>query len=185
MPRIPYPDPDTLSEATRTRLTQTAPLNLLRLMSHAEVVFAQYQQMGRAILRDAVLDPHLRELAILRVGQLADSDYEKYQHIALAQQLGMDQQKIDATAVGSEAPIFNEEEAALLRFVEETYIDLRVSEEVFAAAQQHFSAAELVELSLVTGYYVMTAGFLKTFDIEIETSSPLVDSMKPFLAGGS
>lgn len=185
MPRIPYPDTATLSEATRERLAATAPLNLLKMMCQAEVAFGQYQHMGRAILRDGLLDPHMREFAILRVGQLADSDYEKYQHIALARQLGMDEAKIAATAIGSASPLFSAAEQALLRFVEETFVDLRVSDSAFSAARCHFSDAELVELSLVTGYYVMTAGFLKTFDIEIETSSPLVESMKPFLAGES
>lgn len=181
MARIAYPDPNSLSQEARDRLERGAALNLLRMMCQAESVFESYSRMGRAILRHGLLDPNLRELAILRVGNLASSAYEQYQHVSLARKMHMDEEKIQATAVGSASPLFAPNEAALLRFVEETYQDLRVSDATFAEAQRHFTSAELVELSMLTGYYRMTAGFLETFDIEVEENEPLVDSMRSTL----
>jgi hypothetical protein len=37
----------------------------------------------------------------------------------------------------------------------------------------------MVELCLVAGYYIMTAGFLLSFGIEIEDTPPLGASMRP------
>ena len=47
----------------------------------------------------------------------------------------------------------------------------------FETARKLFTPAQLVELCLVSGYYIMTAGFLKSFDIEIEDTAPLGASM--------
>jgi len=178
MSRVPYPDPANLSDKARERLEQGAPLNLLRMMCQAETAFIGYSRMGRPLLRRGLLNPHLRELAILRVGYLTSSVYEQFQHVALARAMGMAEDKIEGTAIGSASPVFSEQEAGLLRFVEETFNDLRVSDPTFAEAQRHFSSAELMELSIVTGFYVMTAGFLMTFDIEPESNPALSDSMR-------
>ena len=43
----------------------------------------------------------------------------------------------------------------------------------FQAAHGFLSLEELVELSMTCGYYIMTAGFLRSFEIEIEATPPL------------
>lgn len=48
----------------------------------------------------------------------------------------------------------------------------------FERARQFFSPEQLVELCLVAGYYIMTAGFLLSFDVEIEDGAPLGESMR-------
>jgi alkylhydroperoxidase family enzyme len=66
-----------------------------------------------------------------------------------------------------------------LRFAEEIQRDGAASAATFSAAQAMFEPAELVELCLVAGFYILTAGFLKTFEIEIEDTPPLGFSLPP------
>jgi hypothetical protein len=49
-------------------------------MAHAQTAFRPWLRFAGALLADLGLDPALRELAILRVGQLA-AQYEWVQHV--------------------------------------------------------------------------------------------------------
>jgi alkylhydroperoxidase family enzyme len=72
---------------------------------------------------------------------------------------------------------------AAVRVIEDIKQDSGASAASFSEAQKHFSPEDLVEICLVAGYYIMTAGFLGSFAIEIEDSPPLGASMKATPSG--
>ena len=176
MARIPYPDPATQSAEVRDRLARIGSLNVTTLMSHAEIVMLAYSRMGTALLLKGVLDPVLREAVILRIGQLCRSDYEWHQHVSVARAVGMPEATLQAIADGDHARLDPRQQLAL-KVAEEIHQDNCASEYTMAEAVRQFSPAELVELCLVAGYYIMTAGFLRSMAIEIEDTPPLGDSM--------
>ena len=178
MARIPYPDPSGQSEEIRDRLRRMGSLNVTRMMSHAEGPMLAYGKLGTQLLLRGKLDPVLREVVILRVGQLCNSRYEWHQHVSVAQAVGMDEQTLQAiTDLAFDR--LDEPNRIAIAFAEEIKRDGGASAETFARAQKHFSAEQLVELCLVAGYYIMTAALLLSFDIEIEETAPLGASMKP------
>ena len=175
--RISYPDPDAQSDELRDQLKRLGSLNVTRMMSHAEGLMSAYSRMATELLLRGKLDPVLRELVILRVGQLCGSDYEWHQHISVARAIGTEEAKLDALQSGRFEKL-QPEELAALRVAEDIQRLGKASPENFVEAQRWFSAEQLVELVMVTGYYIMTAGFLQSFDIEIEDTPPLGASFK-------
>jgi alkylhydroperoxidase family enzyme len=165
--RIAYPDAQTLSPETRDRLANTGSLNVARMMAHRESLMTAWSRMGVEILRRGALDPILREAVILRVGQLCQSDYEWRQHESVARAIGMDDAMLAAIAAQDFAALPDPIRMAIT-LAEEIDRDGAVSAQSLAAAQSLFDPAQLVELVMVIGYYRMTAGFLRSFDIETE-----------------
>lgn len=177
MARIDYPHPDSLNPETRDRLRRMGSLNVTRMMSHAEGVMLAYSKLGTQLLLRGALDPVLREAVILRVGQLCSSDYEWHQHVSVARAVGMDEATLDAIARKA-FDTLTEPYRVALRLAEEIDADGAASPDGLAAAAQWFSPAELVELVILIGYYRLTAGFLRSFDIEIEETAPLGAAMQ-------
>jgi len=176
MATIPYPDSAIQSPEVLDRLARIGSLNVTTMMSHAENVMLTYSRMGTALLLKGTLDPVLREAVILRIGQLCRSDYEWHQHVSVARAVGMPAGTLQAIGEGNYAALEPRQQLAL-KVAEEIHRDNGASEETMAEAAAQFSPAELVELCMVAGYYIMTAGFLRSMAIEIEDTPPLGDSM--------
>src|SRR6185369_3531348 len=98
MNRMPYPDPKSVPAAVQALLDARPPRNVFRMMAHAPALMPGIMELTGAILYRAKLDPVLRELAILRVGNLCGSSYEVSQHQKISQAIGLAQAKIDGTA---------------------------------------------------------------------------------------
>lgn len=177
MARIAYPDAETLTTETRDRLVRIGSLNVTRMMSHAEGVMHAYSKLGTQLLLRGTLDPVLREAVVLRVGQLCQSDYEWHQHASVARAVGMDEVMLGAIERQEFEQLPGSYRIALA-FAEEIHSQGAASCEGFAAAARCFNAAELVELTILIGYYRLTAGFLRSFDIEIEETPPLGETLR-------
>ncbi len=176
MARIAYPDPAKQSEDVLDRLRRTGSLNVNRMMSHAEGPMMAYSKLGTQLLLKGKLDPVLREIVILRIGQLCGSDYEWHQHVSVARAVGMDAATLQAVTDKAFDRLTEAQQIALT-VAEEIKRDNGARAETIAAAGAHFSPEELIELILVAGYYIMTAGLLLSLDIEIEDGPPLGDTM--------
>lgn len=176
MARLPYPDPSLQSPEIRDRLERIGSLNVTRMMSHAGDLMLAYSRMGTALLLKGDLDPILREAVILRVGQLCRSDYEWHQHVSVARAVGMNEATLEAIGEQDFARLERKQQVAL-RVAEEIYRENAASDATMEEAIALFTPREIVELCLVTGYYIMTAGYLRSLNIEIEDTPPLGDSM--------
>jgi hypothetical protein len=67
MARLPYRDPRAASPEVREALDALPPLNIFRMLAHADSAFIPYLGFAGALLAQLELDSKLRELAILLV----------------------------------------------------------------------------------------------------------------------
>jgi len=153
---------------TRMRDRGTPILNLFRVMAHSPKVGSNFLRLGNAILFKGVIPPVLRELAILRVGHLNHAIYEWTQHVRIALQVGVRQSQIDALPDWEKSSEFDETEKAILRFTDEETLNIRVSDETFAAVRHFLSEEGVVELTTTVGYYGMVCRILETLQVELE-----------------
>jgi len=179
MARIPYPDPASLEPEIADRLERMGSLNVNRMMAHAPTLMVAYSKLGAALLRKGSLEPTLRELVILRIGVLCESDYEWYQHVSVGRAVGLPDEKINAMKSGDFSSL-SEREKLAVAYAEDIRRLGRVSDVVFDKAKAEFTPGELVELNLVAGFYIMTAGHLLTMEIEREDTPPLGEAMKAY-----
>lgn len=168
MARIPYPDLAKASPEVRDMLGRLpAPANIFNMMAHAETCLKPVMKLGGTYLGKLQLHPLLRELCLLHAVKLEGGDYEWMQHVPIALDLGASQDQIDALARGDDAAgCFSGVERAALRFTREVVVDVRASEAALADARKHLSEREIVELILMSGFYITLARLTETLGVE-------------------
>lgn len=170
MARLPYVDAASAPPEVRETLERLPlSLNVFKMMAHATTCFRPLVRLGSAILGQQKLSGHLRELAILRVARLSPAQYEWIQHVPIAKAVGAtDEQMAALERDDISAPCFDPIERLVLQFTTEVVRDVRASDATFAAARQHFSAEEIVELLITVGYYMALARLLETTGVDLE-----------------
>lgn len=159
MSRFPYPDPETLSEQKRHVLTgvEGRVLNVSRMAMHApDALWLAQRRLGRAVVFDSTLDERLREMLILRVAYLSNSDYELFHHLSIAENLGVTAAQRDAMRSGDFSGL-TDREAALATFVTEVVRDVSPSDASLARARDFFPTEQLFEMVVLCGGYMLTA----------------------------
>jgi alkylhydroperoxidase family enzyme len=170
MQRIPFPDPATLPEAMR-KVVEANPANVTRILAGAsQPVFNGFAALSSAFtVGGSPLPAKLREIAILRVGYLSNSAYEVFQHEALARYVGLSEAQIDAIKSGVAAEVLGEAGAAVLAYTDDLVKNVRASDETLAGVRKHLNDTQLIDLTLVTGMYMMVSRFLETTGIDLDS----------------
>lgn len=167
MPRIPYPEEAASLPAIQAHGART--LNIERMGMHlAPAVREAWAGLGKTLLFGGTLDRVLRELAVVRVGLLSDAPYEVHHHDGLALKVGVSQAKLDALRADTILPIFTPEEQAVLVFTDEVVKNVRPGDAALSAVQQHLSNSQIMELVVITGYYMTVSRVLETFGVDLD-----------------
>jgi alkylhydroperoxidase family enzyme len=83
---------------------------------------------------------------------------------AVGVKMGVSAEKLADVLTYRESPHFSERERAALQFCEWiTRDDLEVSEECLAQVREHFTEAEIVELTFIIGYQTFASKFAKAW----------------------
>lgn len=167
MPRLPYPDLETLPETVRKMLAGS-PLNVVRIGALASpALFEAQGRLSYAIADPEVIDPRIREAAILRVGHLSNSAYELHHHGPLARAAGLAGAEIEAILAGEYATL-DAKLGAVCRFTDEVVVSLSPSDATLAALRAEVPDRDVVNLVLTIGCYMAIARLIATTGIEID-----------------
>ncbi len=145
-------------------------LNLHRAIARSPNSLRNFLRLGNSLLMYGTLPANLRELAILRIAQMTGADYEWAHHVPMAKSAGVKEAQIAALAEWEKAEKFSPAERAVLAYVEEA-AGCSVADSTFDAARAFLSEEEMVELTLVCGYWSMVACVLLALRIDVEQSS--------------
>ena len=160
--------------------------NLQRAIAYNPDILKNYMRLGHSVLSQTEISPRQRELTILYVAELNDSEYAWAAHVPLALEVGLVREQIDALSQWRQSKLFDEVDRALLSYVEvvlgkcDTDEDV---EDVFQKIHRHFSEKMIVELAMLIGYYQMTVLVTRALGIEIEEQHIL--SLKQLLGRNS
>jgi alkylhydroperoxidase family enzyme len=173
MARVSLLDKDQVSSEFQKRFQKMEEsgrpiLNLFKVMAHSPQVGYRFLELGTVILLKGIVPPNLRELAILRVGQLNQATYEWTQHVPIALRVGVRQAQIDALREWKDSQEFDEREKAILSYTDEETKNIRVKDETFAAVRAILTEEEVVELTTTIGYYAMVCRILEALQVELE-----------------
>jgi AhpD family alkylhydroperoxidase len=158
MARVPFRTPDLLEPA--------ASANVFRALGNSPQMVAGMANLGGRLLTRGSLDARTRELVILRVGALLRCDYEFGQHVLVAQGLGVADEEIRAVR-GGDLHTFDGRVGAALQFADAVEA-CRVDDSTFAAVRQEFGPEELVELTVLVGYYGAVCRFLLALEVDLD-----------------
>lgn len=142
-------------------------LNIFRALSHSPEAMRRFMKFGSYFLDEGKLDPKLRELAILRAGLLCRSPYEFSQHVSFGRRVGLSDSQIRGIAAPSVA-LFEPREMAVLSYAGELTSEARVSDAAYAAVAAFLNEEEIVELTLVIGFYNMVSRTLNALQVNVD-----------------
>lgn len=144
-----------------------SPLNLYRILANAPEMLNAWLQFAYALRSRPALSRHIRELCILRTAQLHRCDYEWIQHEPMARKAGVTEAKIRSLQNWQVSNVFSMRERAALRLTE-----LLFENKLSPNAEEHihalFSDAEMIELILTIGFYIMVPRVLLAIDANTE-----------------
>ena len=169
MARIPYSNMTGLEPDLKEELSKRPDANIYRMLANGGNAALGYLKMGSEIRFNAVLSPTSRELIILRTGSLCKSIYELDHHTIIARNIGLEETKINAVIhTGSKSEVLDDFEKCLMILTEETVKDGKASEKSFFNLAEYYSHEELIETTLLIGFYMLTSRFLQTFNVDLD-----------------
>jgi len=168
---IPYADEDPAGERVQSVLDRLPEprINLFRMLANAPSLIGPTLRLGEAVLTRTELDPRLRELAILHTARVTGTDYEWVQHREIARAVGLEPEKIHALERGdfSDGP-FEERERLALVIVDRLLRDGTPGPDLVLDGQAELGRAQLIELLILTGYYAMLGGVMRTVGLDVD-----------------
>ncbi len=162
-------------------LAKMAQLNVFKVMAHGDGLLPAFSRLGGHLLSRSKLDPHLREIAIIRVGVLDKAKYEVHQHLRIGRELGMREALLAGIQEGPQAEGLTDIERQVIAITDDVVANVRASDATYDPLAKVLSSQEMVELVVTIGFYMMVCRYLETFDVEIETTPPegKIDVGKP------
>jgi len=149
----------------RERKVPTA--NIFRALAHAPAILTEFISYANA-MRSASISPRLRELAILTVGHVTNSEYEIAHHQSHGEKAGISLEQLKAVPDFETSPLFNDEERAVMAFAKESTLKVDVSEATYERVAAFFPERQLVELVLTVAWYNSGVRIMGGLAIELE-----------------
>lgn len=109
-----------------------------------------------------------KEMVILRVGHLRNSEYELQQHRRLGRSRGVDLDLQGRIFAGPGAEGLTERQRALLTAVDEFVLDRDICDATWATLARHLSTAQMIELCALAGNYDAIAAILAALRVPMD-----------------
>jgi len=152
-------------------------LNVLGTLARHPTLTRAYHTFNGHVLFASTLSPRDRELLVLRVAAIRQSDYEWHQHVVQAGDAGLEPDEIARVAEGPDAPEWSPRDRALLRSVDELIADAKVSDSTWVQLTAEFDEQQLMDLVFTVGAYETLAMALRTFGVVLDDD--LVERKSP------
>ena len=152
--------------------------NASKIMAHSPHLLPGFMNMTNILFKQIELPTKFRELTILRVATLSESEYEWVQHVPVAQQMGVTKEQIDAISTWEQASCFSDKERSILRYIDEVAQNIKVKDETFNTLRNHLSEREILELTFVIGHWGMLARVLVALEVDLDTDASLTNDLQ-------
>ena len=147
-----------------------APFNVFL---RSPVLAERMRKVGEYLRFESTIPKRLNELAILITARTWTAQYEWYAHLRLALKEGLDPLVGEELAQGQRPSKMKPDEEAVYDFCHELHTCHSVSDAHYNAVLNLFGEQGVVDLMVVSGYYVMVAMALNV------NRSPLPDGVVP------
>jgi alkylhydroperoxidase family enzyme len=173
MTRVPYRDPEGMTERARELTVERGNLNVYRALANAEKVYTGWMQAGRDALTSPMLPFRLREIVILRTAYLMDCRYELGQHRDIAPTAGVTADEVSALTSDSDLEGFSPVELAALKLTTELLTTHRAEKPVFDEVHEALGTEATVELLMIINRYAGLALMLNALDVDLDETARL------------
>jgi alkylhydroperoxidase family enzyme len=130
---------------------------MYQALANAPALLDGWLNFAWTLREEAESDRGLRELAVLRVAQLTNSDYVWRSHYRLALDGGISESQIDALSDWPASDVHDDRQRAVLAMTEQLTRDADVTDEIWTPFAERFSDKEQVEFVLTVAWYACAA----------------------------
>ena len=173
MARISYIEeqdhPELAAEIGKIKGGRGALLNIYKLLLHSPAVCMSWFEYIGAVRWNTKLSPRLRELVTVRIAQALCYGYALQQHVpALALADGVSLEECEALKDWRASGHFSEAERAALAYSDAVRDGSGVPDDVFEAVRKHYNEREVVELTVLTGVYIMHNRIFTALKVDLQ-----------------
>ena len=129
-------------------------------------IFRRQMEMGAALFGGRI-PPRERELAVLRVSWLAGAPYEWGEHVEIGKRCGLSAEEVERVTEGSSGAGWSEQDAAILRGVEELLEGAAMSDATWSTLAKSWDEQQLIEFPMMVGQYLCTAFLLNSLHVQL------------------
>lgn len=144
------------------------PLNLYRILANQPRALRAFLGLSRYIRDENPLPGRLRELVILATAFALGARYEQVHHLESARRAGVPEAQLAAFPAWQSSGVFDAAERAAMTYAHEMTTTRRAGEATFEALRGHFSAAQIVDLTLTVGWYHLVGAVLLGLEVDVE-----------------
>ncbi len=172
--RLKSPRLEPLGKQNRTdaqikMLASRANYNIYKTLAHHPALYARWSPLGQFLLNGSSLPPREREIVMLRMGWLCQSEYEWSQHARIAKSsAGMSDVEVHRIAEGPTALGWSEFERTLLRMVDELRYDTMISDATWKALRTKYSDQQIMESLYTAAQYQLVSMALNTLGVQLD-----------------
>jgi AhpD family alkylhydroperoxidase len=157
------------SEAQRQMLASRPDYNIYKTLAHHTELYSRWSGLGRFLLNGSSLPARHREMLMLRMGWLCQSEYEWSQHARIAtSSVGMTDEEVHRIAEGPAAKGWTEVERTLLRFVDELRYDAMIGDTTWRALRKEYSDQQMMEALFTAAQYQLVSMALNSLGVQLD-----------------
>lgn len=143
-------------------------MHTLGFLAHYPALAKAFLTLNKHVAADSTLSARERELLILRISWLRQSEYEYVQHVILGRRAGLTEDELGLIQAGPDAPGWSTEDAELIRVADDLYSHARIANDTWARLSTRFSSQQIMDMIFLVGCYEVLAMAIKSFDIPLE-----------------
>jgi 4-carboxymuconolactone decarboxylase len=114
-----------------------------------------------------IVDPKLRQIAILTAVRERDANYVWAAQVDVARRVGLPDPVIDVLRAKGDPAHLSPEERDIVQYMRQLMRTNRVEQPVFDALKARHGVQWLVELTAVANFYVALCGLVNVFDVPV------------------
>ena len=168
-PRIqPVPHSEWNDEQKETFKGMAEPLNIFKTLSNHPKLAKRWLVFANHILGKSSLSERDREIIILRIGWLCQSEYEWGQHVVIGKRAGLSDTEIANIKLGADAEGWSKHDQLLLRATDELHGDAFISDATWEGLAESYSQEQMMDLVFTCGQYNLVSMALNSFGVQLD-----------------
>jgi 4-carboxymuconolactone decarboxylase len=142
--------------------------NVFSTMGNHVALATAWMTFATHVLRRNSLPPRDREILILRIGWLCQSEYEWAQHVRIGKTEGLSDDDIRRISAGPDGPGLGDHDRLLLKAVDELHADAFISDATWNTLAKSYDTRQMMDLVFTVGQYNLVSMALNSFGVQLD-----------------
>lgn len=147
-------------------------INVFSTLVRHPLLYERWMPFAIYILGGQSLSPREREILILRIGWLCQSEYEFGQHTLIGKGVGLTDEEIFRVTKGPDDPGWGRFDAALIRATDELQKDAFITDPTWKVLAEKYDEKQLMDIIFTVGQYNLVSMALNSLGVQREPWVP-------------